>query len=79
MPCAASPPSAFCHEKVATSILGQGMSIANTALVASHSVRPSRWSLIQSPLGTITPLVVPFQAKTMSWAGLAWLRSGSWP
>ena len=52
MPWAASPPSAFCHEKVQTSMRSQGMSMANTALVASHRVRP--------------PLVVPFQVNTMS-------------
>ena len=41
-----------------TSSLRQGMGTANTDEVASQIVRPARWSLIQSPWGTITPEVV---------------------
>ena len=40
MPCAPSPPSAFCQEKVTTSSLGQSSSCANAAEVASQIVRP---------------------------------------
>src|SRR5437868_13497091 len=79
MPCAASPPSAFCHEKVTTSSLGQSSLCANAAEVASQIVRPSRSDLIHSALGTRTPEVVPFQVNTMSEAELALLRSGSSP
>src|SRR4051794_25492794 len=79
MPCAASPPSAFCQEKVTTSSLGQSSSWANAAEVASQIVRPSRSDLIQSALGTRTPEVVPFQVKTMSVEGSTLLRSGISP
>ena len=40
MPCAASPPSAFCQEKVTTSSLVQSSVCANAAEVASQMVRP---------------------------------------
>ena len=40
MPCAPSPPSTFCQEKVVTSSLSQGRSIAKAAEVASQMVRP---------------------------------------
>src|SRR6476659_6128007 len=66
MPCCASPPNTFCQEKVATSSLVQSMSCANAAEVASQMVRPLRFPAIQSPSGTRTPDVVPFQAKTTS-------------
>jgi hypothetical protein len=66
MPCAASPPRAFCHEKVTTSSLGQSSGCANAAEVASQMVRPSRVALIQSAFGTRTPEVVPFHVNTMS-------------
>jgi hypothetical protein len=79
MPCAASPPSAFCQEKVTTSSLCQSSGCANAAEVASQMVRPSRFALIQSALGTRTPEVVPFQVKTMSDAGSALERSGISP
>ncbi len=79
MPCAASPPSAFCQEKVTTSSLAQSSFCANAAEVASQMVRPSRSALIQSALGTRTPEVVPFQVKTMSDAGSALERSGISP
>ncbi len=49
-----------------TSSLSHGMSMAKTADVASHSTRPLRSALIQSPFGTRTPEVVPFQVKTTS-------------
>jgi len=79
MPCAASPPSAFCQLKVPTSILVQSMSCANAAEVASQIERPVRSSAIQSAFGTRTPLVVPFQVKTMSFAGSIPDRSAIWP
>ena len=79
MPCAASPPSAFCQENVTTSSLAQSSFCANAAEVASQMVRPSRFALIQSALGTRTPEVVPFQVKTMSEAGSALPRSGISP
>ena len=79
MPWPPSPPSTFCQEKVATSILSHGRSIAKAAEVASQIVRPSRSSAIQSPFGTRTPEVVPFQVKTTSLAGSTAARSGSWP
>jgi hypothetical protein len=40
--------------------------MANTAEVASQIVRPARSAGIQSPFGTFTPEVVPFQVKTTS-------------
>ena len=51
MPCAASPPSAFCQEKVTTSSLSKARSWAKAAEVASQMVRPSRSAGIQSPFG----------------------------
>ena len=66
MPCAASPPSAFCQEKVTTSSLSKGSAWAKAADVASQIVRPARSAGIQSPFGTRTPEVVPFQVKTTS-------------
>ena len=42
MPCAASPPSAFCQEKVTTSSLAKSSVCAKAAEVASQIVRPSR-------------------------------------
>ena len=79
MPWAASPPSAFCQEKVRTSILSQGMSWANTAEVASAKVRPLRSAAIQSPLGTRTPEVVPFQVNSTSRLKSTSARGGSVP
>src|ERR1700678_3305246 len=79
MPCPASPPSAFCQEKVTTSSLGQSRACANAADVASQIARPSRLALIQSALGTRTPDVVPFQVKTTSEAGSTLARSGISP
>ena len=69
MPCAASPPSAFCQEKVTTSSLGKSSGCANAAEVASQMVRPLRSAAIQSAFGTRTPEVVPFQVNTTSLAG----------
>ena len=66
IPCPASPPSAFCHDHVTTSSFSHGSSIENTADVASQIVKPARSSGIQSPLGTRTPEVVPFQVNTTS-------------
>ena len=40
MPCAPSPPSAFCQEKVTTSSFGQSSACAKQAEVASQMVRP---------------------------------------
>ena len=51
MPCAASPPSAFCQEKVVTSSLGQSRSCAKAAEVASQIVRPLRSAAIQFGVG----------------------------
>ena len=42
------------------------MGIAKIAEVASHIVKPSLLSGIQSPLGTHTPEVVPFHVNTIS-------------
>src|SRR5947209_3063759 len=79
IPCAASPPSAFCQEKVTTSSFGQSSACANAADVASQIVRPSRLAEIQSAFGTRTPDVVPFQVKTTSVAGSTLERSGNSP
>ena len=79
MPCAPSPPSAFCQENVATSSFGQSRRCANAADVASQIVRPLRLPAIQSPFGTRTPEVVPFQVKTTSVAKSILPRSGSSP
>src|ERR1043166_1329547 len=79
MPCAASPPSAFCHEKVATSSFAQSNRCANAAEVASQIARPSRSAAIQSPFGTRTPEVVPFQVNTTSVDQSTLERSGSFP
>ena len=79
MPWAASPPSAFCQEKVTTSSFGQSSGCAKAAEVASQIVSPARSAAIQSALGTRTPEVVPFQVKTTSLAGSTLLRSGSSP
>ena len=76
MPCAASPPSTFCQEKVTTSSFGQSSSCAKAAEVASQIVRPLRSAAIQSPFGTRTPEVVPFQVKTTSWSKFDLLQVG---
>ena len=78
-PCAASPPSTFCHEKVTTSSFVKSIGIANTPEVASQMVMPSRSSAIQSRFGTFTPEVVPFSVKMMSCVRSAFARSGSFP
>ncbi len=79
MPCAPSPPSAFCQEKVTTSSLGQSSACAKQAEVASQMARPCRSAAIQSAFGRRTPEVVPFQVKTTSDAGSILARSGSSP
>ena len=79
MPCAASPPSAFCQENVTTSSFAKSSFCANAAEVASQIVSPSRSALIQSAFGTRTPDVVPFQVNTTSDAGSTLERSGSSP
>ena len=79
MPCAPSPPSTFCQDQVTTSSLSHGMFIAKAAEVASQIVRPSRSAGIQSPFGTRTPEVVPFQVKTTSRLKSTFARSGSLP
>ena len=79
MPCCASPPSTFCQEKVAASSFVQSISCAKTAEVASQMVRPLRSAAIQSPFGTRTPEVVPFQANTTSRLKSTCARSGSSP
>ena len=79
MPCAASPPSAFCQEKVVTSSLAQSSCCANAAEVASQIVSPARSAGIQSASGTRTPEVVPFQANTTSLSKSTVARSGNSP
>ena len=79
MPCAASPPIAFCQEKVVTSSLPQSSGWAKAAEVASQSVSPSRSAAIQSASGTRAPEVVPFQVKQTSASGRTAPRSGSAP
>ena len=79
MPCAASPPSAFCQEKVTTSSLAQSSGCAKAAEVASQMVRPLRFGLIQSASGTRTPEVVPFQVKTTSVSESTLARLGMSP
>src|SRR6516165_8804357 len=79
IPWAASPPSAFCQEKVTTSSLGQSSGCAKQAEVASQIVRPLRLAAIQSALGTRTPDVVPFHVNTTSLAGSTLMRSGISP
>jgi hypothetical protein len=53
--------------------------MANAAEVASQMVSPLRSSGIQSPSGTRTPEVVPFQVNTTSLSKSTWLSSGNWP
>ena len=79
MPCAASPPSTFCQENVVTSHFAQSIGCANAAEVASTKVRPARSAGIQSPLGTFTPDVVPFQVNSTSREKSTCFRSGSSP
>ena len=79
MPCAASPPSTFCQENVVTSHFDQSIGWANAEEVASTKVRPSRLAGIQSPFGTFTPEVVPFQVNSTSRLKSTLLRSGSLP
>ena len=66
MPCAASPPMAFCQEKVTTSKRSHGSRCAKAAEVASQIVSPARSSGIAAFSGTRQPEVVPFQVKTTS-------------
>ncbi len=66
MPCAASPPSTFCQEKVTTSHLDHSIGCAKAPLVASLKVMPSRSAGIQSKFGILAPEVVPFCVKMMS-------------
>ena len=79
MPCAASPPSTFCQENVATSTFAQSIACAKTADVASANVSPRRSCGIQSPFGTRTPDAVPFQVKTTSRSKSTAPKSGSRP
>lgn len=79
MPWAPSPPRTFCQDQVTTSSFGQSSRMAKAAEVASQMARPSRSAAMKSALGTRTPEVVPFQAKTRSWAGFTWARSGRAP
>src|SRR4029453_4145121 len=79
MPCAASPPSAFCQEKGTASSFGHSSACAKQAEVASQIVRPCRSAAIQSALGTRTPEVVPFQVNTTSLLGSTLARSGNSP
>src|ERR1700738_1609702 len=79
IPWAASPPSAFCQEKVTTSSLGQSSGCAKQADVASQIVSPLRSAAIQSALGTRIADVVPFHVNTTSPAGSTLPRSGISP
>ena len=79
MPCAPSPPSTFCQEKVTTSSLAKSRRCAKAAEVASQIVRPCRSAGMKSPFGTRTPEVVPFQVKTTSRSKSIFARSGSAP
>ena len=79
MPCAPSPPSTFCQEKVTTSSFLKSRAWAKQAEVASQIVRPCRSAAIQSAFGTRTPEVVPFQVKTTSVAKSTLARSGRSP
>ena len=79
MPCAASPPSTFCQLQVTTSSCVQGSGIAKTAEVASQIVSPARPSGIANEAGIRTPELVPFHAKTRSWAKSMRARSGNSP
>jgi hypothetical protein len=78
-PCAPSPPSAFCHEKVVTSQQDQGRGMAYTALVASTSVRPLRSLGMAASCGMLTPEVVPFHVIITSQSKSTRERSGRWP
>ena len=51
MPCAPSPPSTFCQEKVTTSSLAKSRLCAKAAEVASQMVRPLRSAGMKSPFG----------------------------
>ena len=53
--------------------------MAKAAEVASQIVSPSRSAAIQSPFGTRTPEVVPFQQNTTSREKSAWERSANAP
>ena len=50
--------------------------MAKAAEVASQMVSPSRSAAIQSPSGTRTPEVVPFQVNTTSRAGSTCVEVG---
>ncbi len=69
MPCAASPPSAFCQLNVPTSILRQSMCCAKAADGGVANGKSGAVGRDPVGAGTRTPLVVPFQVKTMSLAG----------
>src|SRR3546814_20422742 len=79
MPCAPSPPIAFCQDQVTTSSFSQGSAIANTADVASQIASPCPSAGIQSPSGTRTPHVVPPPPTTTSAATTHWLKHGQEP
>ena len=64
---------------MATSTLVKSIGWANIADVASLKVSPPRLAGIQSPLGTRTPDVVPFQVKSTSRSKSTLPRSGSRP
>ena len=79
MPCAPSPPSTFCHEKVVTSSFAQSISIAKAAEVASQMVRPLRLAGMALALGMRQPEVVPFHVNTTSRSKSTVVRSTIWP
>jgi len=79
MPCAASPPSAFCQEKVTHIQLVPRHSIANAAEVASQMVRPSR-SRQSVAVRHFHAAGGAFPRRTpRHGAGRYWPRSGSSP
>merc|ERR1719331_2139417 len=79
MPCAPSPPRHFCHEKVTTSRLAKGISIAKTADVESAIARPARSAGGTNEGGMRTPAVVPLYVKTTSVDQSIEATSGSSP
>ena len=80
MPCAASPPNAFCQEKVTTSTFVQVDRLGKDRRGGIGEGQPAtRLAGIQSPFGTRTPDVVPFQVNSTSRSKSTLPRSGSRP
>jgi hypothetical protein len=79
MPCAASPPSTFCQEKVVTSSLSKGQVLRKGRRGGVADGQARAVGRDESPFGTRTPLVVPFQVKTTSRVEIDVARSGISP